>query len=273
MKILAALWAVSLVRLCHCGEQNSLRREVADVSLDLLNPNEGSVHVAGDDKDGVTKRVFTPKDGFALTKVLTGEVEVWKVKAGERCTLVEAYSKGDSMLIYLKVESATGLDLKYLEGVNGTWKDVTITEFYHRLEEMRKDGEKSPEEEMEKHLERAKRRLEGSESASPVAESSGNTNASGKISAPIIPSPDHVDGTPITLDLANPDQSKVHIGDRSGNGVNSKKYYPKDGYDIGSVTDGDKELWKSTGAGQKCCFARSYTRGDSSLISIGISKG
>ncbi|EKX74132.1 signal peptide containing protein [Theileria equi strain WA] len=76
----------------------------------------------------------------------------------------------------------------------------------------------------------------------------------------------------LVLDLSNPDQSKVHIGDRSGNGVNSKKYYPKDGVLVSSVVDGGSSVW-TAGTGESSGFVTSYTRGDSSLITIGISKG
>ncbi|AFZ80927.1 hypothetical protein BEWA_003350 [Theileria equi strain WA] len=176
MNVVTLIYALFLVRFCCCeghgnatGFRTSQGLKESPVTpnnsvLDLLNPDRESVHVGGDETDGLAKRVFTPKDGFALTKVVTGETEIWKAKAGQKCTLVEAYSKGGSMLAHLKVESATGLDLKYLERVNGAWKNMTTTEFYHRLEEMRKDGEKSPEEEMEKHLERARKTLEESKS-------------------------------------------------------------------------------------------------------------
>ncbi|EKX72700.1 signal peptide containing protein [Theileria equi strain WA] len=56
--------------------------------------------------------------------------------------------------------------------------------------------------------------------------------------------PRHV--APITLNLFNPDESKLEINTRNDEGVLLKTLTPKDGCVISSVMDGDKELWKST---------------------------
>ncbi|AFZ80302.1 signal peptide-containing protein [Theileria equi strain WA] len=233
-----------------------------NTTLDLLNPDVESVHVGGGDEDGLAKRVFTPNDGFAMTKVVIRGDLIWKAKRpGEKCTLVESYSKGESMLAYLKLESATGLDLKYLERVNGEWKEVTITEFYQKLGGMRKKKEESPEEEIEIHLKRAKKRLEESESAPAVAKSSGNTNANREVSTPKSP-------TPITLDLSNPDNSKIKTTRREDNGIAVKEYVPKDPFYISSVMDGDKEVWKPASEKEEFVFARVSSKGDSSLLLI-----
>ncbi|AFZ79714.1 hypothetical protein BEWA_025630 [Theileria equi strain WA] len=131
---------------------------------------------------------------------------VWKSSGDEKCTLVEAYSKGGSILVYLKVESVTGLDLKYLERVNVT------------------------------------------------------------------PSPDHVDGTLITLDLSSPDGSNIKTTTRDYNGFESKNYDPVKGLSISSVVDGDKELWNTNG-GEQCYFATFFPKEDHDLLIIAIKKG
>ncbi|EKX72451.1 hypothetical protein BEWA_049180 [Theileria equi strain WA] len=77
-------------------------------------------------------------------------------------------AKGDSILVYLKVDTATGLDLKYLERVNGKWKDVTTTEFYQKVGGMRMKKEESQEKEKAKHLERAKDEFQKRENFPPV---------------------------------------------------------------------------------------------------------
>ncbi|AFZ79214.1 signal peptide-containing protein [Theileria equi strain WA] len=214
--------------------------------LDLLNPDVESVHVGGGDEDGLAKRVFTPNSGHHISSVVDSGATLWKAKRdGEKCTLVESYSKGESMLAYLKLESATGLDLKYLERVNGEWKEVTITEFYHRLEEMRKKKEKSINKDMEKHLQRAKKRLEENKKVTTKSP------------------------TPITLDLSNPDDSKVNVYKEEDEGVKFEDYSPKEGHHISSVVDAGKELWKAE-AGQKCFLTKSYTKDDISFLVIVI---
>ncbi|AFZ80782.1 signal peptide-containing protein [Theileria equi strain WA] len=130
MNVLTILWTICLVSLCY-GEE--LRGDPpaaksagrVGTTLDILNPDRRSVHVgSGDETDGLTKRVFTPKDSFAIKTVVTGGVELWKPnRDGEKCELVEAYSKGSSILVYLKVDTTIGLSLKYLEKVNESWRN------------------------------------------------------------------------------------------------------------------------------------------------------
>ncbi|EKX73540.1 signal peptide containing protein [Theileria equi strain WA] len=74
------------------------------------------------------------------------------------------------------------------------------------------------------------------------------------------------------LDLASPDESKVDIVKASRNEVEKKEYYPKDTSKITSVMDGGVSMWTATG-NEKCCFARSYTKGDSSFLYITIMGG
>ncbi|EKX72423.1 signal peptide containing protein [Theileria equi strain WA] len=124
--------------------------------LDLLNPDVESVHVGGGDEDGLAKRVFTPNDGFAVKSVVSGGDLVWKAGAGEKCTLVESYSKGESMLAYLKVDGDSGPGLNYFEKVGGKWVTVELRGFYQKVGEMRKKKEESINKDMEKHLQRAK---------------------------------------------------------------------------------------------------------------------
>ncbi|EKX73514.1 signal peptide containing protein [Theileria equi strain WA] len=74
-----------------------------------------------------------------------------------------------------------------------------------------------------------------------------------------------------TLDLSNPDTSKLDVHTENAYGVSLKEYTPKSAFHISSLTDGDKELWKA-GTGEISGFVTSCTRGDSSLITIGINK-
>ncbi|EKX72246.1 hypothetical protein BEWA_047100 [Theileria equi strain WA] len=221
-----------------------------DATLDILKPDRGSVHVGGDDKDGVAKRVFTPKDGFALTKVLIRGAPIWKAKAGQKCTLVEAYSKGDSILVYLKVDTGTGLDLKYLERVNGKWKDVTTTDFYRKIGAMRMKKEESPEEERERHLKRAEKEREASRKA-----------LSAQLARKNVP----------ILNLESPNESRVSVETREDKGLEKKEYYIKRG-SITSIVEGEATLWKASGK-EKFVFARLFSREEYSLALLCVHTG
>ncbi|EKX72209.1 signal peptide containing protein [Theileria equi strain WA] len=78
--------------------------------------------------------------------------------------------------------------------------------------------------------------------------------------------------TPITLDLANPNKADINVNIKEENGVSFKGYSPKRAFHISSVIDGGSSVWKAE-EGERCKFVESHAKGDSSLISIGISKG
>ncbi|EKX73016.1 signal peptide containing protein [Theileria equi strain WA] len=79
--------------------------------------------------------------------------------------------------------------------------------------------------------------------------------------------------TPITLDLAKPDETNVRVGNQSrDDGIKTKRFTPKDAFHISSVVDGGSSVWKAE-KNERCKFVESHAKGDSSLISIGISKG
>ncbi|EKX72694.1 signal peptide containing protein [Theileria equi strain WA] len=78
--------------------------------------------------------------------------------------------------------------------------------------------------------------------------------------------------TPITLDLAKPDETKVNVYKEEEDGVKFEDYSPKNAFHISSVMDGGVTLWKAEGANEKSTFVQSHTKG-STLITIGIKNG
>ncbi|AFZ79747.1 hypothetical protein BEWA_025960 [Theileria equi strain WA] len=74
---------------------------------------------------------------------------------------------------------------------------------------------------------------------------------------------------PATLDLSNPDQSKVHIGDRSGNGLSQATYTPKDTSKITTVVDGEAQLWTASGY-EKCLLVESYAKNTTKVIYLEV---
>ncbi|AFZ81005.1 signal peptide-containing protein [Theileria equi strain WA] len=77
--------------------------------------------------------------------------------------------------------------------------------------------------------------------------------------------------TPITLDLAKPDESHINVEEQNIDGVLLKDYLPKDDLHISSVVDGDKELWKASGD-EKCVFVESYSKGALELLYLETSE-
>ncbi|AFZ81007.1 signal peptide-containing protein [Theileria equi strain WA] len=78
-----------------------------------------------------------------------------------------------------------------------------------------------------------------------------------------------------TLDLSNPDTSKILVHTETKSEVTVKYHYPKDtskdDFHISSVMDGEVEVW-TCGTGETSGLVNSYTKG-SSLLLIGVDKG
>ncbi|EKX72747.1 hypothetical protein BEWA_013060 [Theileria equi strain WA] len=243
-------------------------------------------NVENGQEDGVPVLKLKVKEGIKADKLTFGDLTLWQGQnSGDSCSTATLYmGENEPIAASYRFKRDGKLIEGYRKFVDGNWFQVNSAGFKKLIgkdDHVTKPKEPSTNGGSKENL-RAVPPQHGevsSEEAQVEVASDTALQEGENVDKPEVP-PD--EESPVTassgqggpvLDLANPDQSKVHIGDRSGNGVNSKKYYPKDGYDIGSVTDGDKELWKSTGAGQKCCFARFYSKGESILVTIGISKG
>ncbi|EKX73678.1 signal peptide containing protein [Theileria equi strain WA] len=125
MKVLAALWAVSLVGLCHGGELGNLRKGVVDVPLDLSSPDPSLARDYKSIVDGVVYYSYFPKGQF-FNKVVDGGVTLWEAEGEERCDVLFS-NVGDRTRVILHVwPNSTESKMLYYENVGGEWKLVTI---------------------------------------------------------------------------------------------------------------------------------------------------
>ncbi|EKX72110.1 signal peptide containing protein [Theileria equi strain WA] len=90
-----------------------------------------------------------------------------------------------------------------------------------------------------------------------------------------VPQPSGQSG--LVLDLASPDEAEIVVKENKEYGVTVKYHYPKDTSKdtskITTVMDGEKEVWKGVDKEHALSVLVYYAKGDSSLITIGISKG
>ncbi|EKX72201.1 signal peptide containing protein [Theileria equi strain WA] len=75
--------------------------------------------------------------------------------------------------------------------------------------------------------------------------------------------------TPVTLDLATPDKSKLDVHTETESGVPLKTYSPKDGY-ITSVVENGAPIWTFS-ENEKCLFVASYAKDGVTIIRLGTS--
>ncbi|EKX72744.1 hypothetical protein BEWA_013030 [Theileria equi strain WA] len=203
--------------------------------------NTSSFDVRESNSNGVFYLTCTPRSGVVATKLVYGGETIWD---GGRRPL-------SSALIYFKGDKPEVVTLQYKE--NG--KDRTL--FLHYNGEEWEHNKK----EHERKLNALKGRpLQVTQPAEPKG-------ASLKVhQVPTPPKPTE----PVTLNLANPDQSKVHIGDRSGNGIKSKNYSPKDTFHISSVMEGKVEVWNVVDPNTKCKLVRVYANSDIEVLYLDI---
>ncbi|EKX72400.1 signal peptide containing protein [Theileria equi strain WA] len=86
--------------------------------------------------------------------------------------------------------------------------------------------------------------------------------------------------TPVTqsagqggVTLAHPDESKVSISEQYSSGVKTKRYTPKRGFNVTSVTHNGEELWKKDEDYKKFISAEVSSKGDSSVLLISTNTG
>ncbi|EKX72741.1 hypothetical protein BEWA_013000 [Theileria equi strain WA] len=77
--------------------------------------------------------------------------------------------------------------------------------------------------------------------------------------------------TPITLDLASPDNSNINVDEQTFGEVLLKSYFPRKDHHISSVVENGVTLWKATGD-EKCTSVQSHVQ-DSTVMTIGIKSG
>ncbi|AFZ80759.1 hypothetical protein BEWA_001660 [Theileria equi strain WA] len=106
-------------------------------TLDLSNPDKTKLDVHTETESGMTVKEYSPKDAFHIYSVLDGGKELWKAGAGQKCFLVESYTKNTTKVIYLEIDNCNSNQSKYFgNNANGEWKSIEKVEFDKKIEEM-----------------------------------------------------------------------------------------------------------------------------------------
>ncbi|EKX72505.1 signal peptide containing protein [Theileria equi strain WA] len=77
--------------------------------------------------------------------------------------------------------------------------------------------------------------------------------------------------TPITLDLANPDDSKVNVNTRNHQGLEHTTYTPKRGSKITSVVENGATLWAAKEDDEESEFVSLFEKEDCTIINVIVS--
>ncbi|AFZ79713.1 signal peptide-containing protein [Theileria equi strain WA] len=234
MRILAVLWLFFLVRLCGAG-----RRCKVDTSL---------FNVEEEKEDGVRILKLTAKAGVTAKKVKYDGERVWK--DDERSCL--------SAILYLDGEKPT---LAVLVTRNAKYKLKRVYRYHNG-----KKWKRSRKSKHKRKLKKLKKKLTALKGKCKPADKPVEPQTFLAVAPPPFKT------TPITLDLASPDQSTFEIGKSLIYGVSYRGFIPKDAFYIFSVMDAGVEVW-TAGTGETSGLVNSYTKGDSSLITIGVDKG
>ncbi|EKX73641.1 signal peptide containing protein [Theileria equi strain WA] len=107
------------------------------VTLDLAHPDRSKVSINDQSSDVMNIMEYTPKNGYHISSVMDGGVEVWTAGTGETSGLVNSYTKGDSSLITIGVDKGDDLEHKHFEKVDGKWREVTLGDFLKKYNEMK----------------------------------------------------------------------------------------------------------------------------------------
>ncbi|EKX72589.1 hypothetical protein BEWA_050570 [Theileria equi strain WA] len=211
------------------GKLKEIREPENPVSIFASKVDLTLFNVVGSVEENVKVLKLTVKYGVKATELKYDDKEVWSGKA--------RLSKSSSVVEALLYFDENAPVLVAIRAVKGG-KESTVYRYY--------DGSKWKDDKEDDHKNKLETLKEG---LKPTTTSSSSSS--------------------IALDLANPDQSKVLVYDRSGNGIKSKNYSPKDGHHISSVVDGGMSIWNATGD-ERCTLVKLSTRGDSSLLLMSL---
>ncbi|EKX72057.1 signal peptide containing protein [Theileria equi strain WA] len=199
MKVLAVLWTICLMGLCHCGGDGKVDSSLFDLEED--------------EENGVPVIKLTVKNGGTTKKVQYDGKDVWSARTfGSPCSSAVLYMGQDrpTLAVIKKKDSTT---YKYYNGKH--WQKCNLYWHKNKLEALK-------------------------ERCNPT--------------------------TPITLDFSNLYETKVTVHTKDGDDFEHKLYLPKNGSNVRSIVDAGVPVWEAKEIDHKCCFARSFKKGDHTLL-------
>ncbi|AFZ80943.1 signal peptide-containing protein [Theileria equi strain WA] len=236
MRIIAILWTVYLVGVCNCGDDTNVTKDVLKGTEDnVTNPGQSDQHTS------LASKVDTSL--FDVESSVEGNVPVLKLTAKEGTSTNRLLYDGQtvweddnklclSAILYMDEGKPTMTAIK-AKGVKGG-ANFTLYRYH--------DGKKWKDEREFQHKNK-------------LAELRKK----------------YKHATPSTLDLSNPDTSKLDVHTETESGVSFKGYTPKNGYHISSVLYGESSVWKVE-AGQKCKLVESYAKYEITILRLEISE-
>ncbi|EKX73008.1 hypothetical protein BEWA_015690 [Theileria equi strain WA] len=109
---------------------------VAQFSLDIGSKKEGdNFKIRSYEKDGVSYRYYTAKDGYQAKKVVDGNTEIWEAGTDQTCYLCELCRVDGELIlrIHIKKQDYKAL-IKCYEKSGSGWSDIDNNTFNTRLE-------------------------------------------------------------------------------------------------------------------------------------------
>ncbi|AFZ80814.1 signal peptide-containing protein [Theileria equi strain WA] len=241
MRIIAILWTVYLVGVCNCGDDTNVTKDVLKGTEDnVTNPGQSDQHTSLTSK--VDTSLFDVEEGeeesVKILKLTPKDDKVTKVNYDNKQIWSGSKTFGTSSNL---VDALVYFDEETpafvtIQTIKGG-KESTV--YRYRDGKQWKD---SKEEEHKKLLDALKEKY--------------------KL------------GDPVTLDLSNPDETKLDVHTENESEVSFKEYTPKNCYHISSVMNADNELWRATeGTNEKCLLAECYEKGDITILYLETDDG
>ncbi|EKX73034.1 hypothetical protein BEWA_015950 [Theileria equi strain WA] len=229
------------------------------VDMKLFDVKESNI-------DGPFYLTCTPKENKNPTKLVYGGETIWDGGETALCLSALIYFDGDKLGLVTLQYRENGKDNTLFLHEDGTHKWINnkaihtrklniLNEAYGKTRPRRRTIGKDTTSELTQEFPSLHTTSEEPKEASPQVPR-----------APTPPKPT----TPVTLDLVNPDKSKVYVDDNSGSGIKSKKYSPKDDHHISSVIEGEVQIWKVDDPNTKCKLARVYANDSTELLYLDI---
>ncbi|EKX72357.1 signal peptide containing protein [Theileria equi strain WA] len=303
MKVFMTLWAVCLVGLSYCGDNEKRRRagngdhvgyesssgdelyhddiifkstqpiavpeSTSLCSLDISNPDETKILTRVTYNNGFSYKEFTAKEDFNIISVLDKSQILW-VSGGRRLKHASCYEAKDSSLISIYFTNVRKVESECFEKVHGEWREIEDKAFEVKACKITR-GECPTVSN------------NGKSSESVASEGADDDTMEGD-DDPYFTLPGNLDRrkgkppfairSPQTIDISSPNASIYRSFDYLFAGNQTRLIVPKRGIFISRLVNGNEEIWTPEKGGvldYLKIYLDKYKRPVIALVIMGIS--
>ncbi|AFZ80120.1 hypothetical protein BEWA_029710 [Theileria equi strain WA] len=275
MEISAIIYTLLLIGVCDCGsrgvETSQPKEQVAakdsrlGCTLDLSSPDISKINIRERFIGGAEHKSHTASANHRIALIIDSGTKIWEASGEEECEYATTSMNGDVILLTLGLAGCSE-KAKFFEKIDGSWIQIEEQAF---LDKSKKIRESRPSVSVQASPKAKKERVqEGGPEPVEQAESGEQANADEAPESQV----DFGTKEPFTLDISDPDRSKVIVKNSTDRGVDKRSFTPKVGQYISAIAEGGFSIWSAFGD-EECNYVTLSFKDDAALLAIDVQSG